>query len=94
MQKEKKETSEYILHYTCNAPCQEILDKYKIRAVGEQYGLYPREMLEIPIKLLKKMGYDVKNSDRLSLSSHCEHLLVRIEHMEKEKAKQEKRKNK
>ncbi|MEM4152507.1 MAG: hypothetical protein QXK80_00065 [Candidatus Pacearchaeota archaeon] len=78
--------NDYILHYTCNAPAQEILDEYKIIAVGHVYGRQPREMLLIPKKLIKKKGYSLEG-DKLSISSNCEHLLVKIEDEYKRKHK-------
>ncbi|MCX8194243.1 MAG: hypothetical protein N3G19_02680 [Candidatus Pacearchaeota archaeon] len=87
--KDEIKMKDYILHYSCNAPKEEILDHYKIIPVGEQYGRQSREMLLIPKKLLEKKGYSLKG-DQLSISSSCEHLLVKIE--EEYKRKYEKQK--
>ena len=86
----KKEVSkeEYILHYTCNPPEEKILYEYGIIPVGAEYGLSPRELLKIPVKLFEKMGYLVENNEiknGISLELYCENLLVRIEMAEKTK---------
>jgi len=45
----------HIIHYTCNAPKQEVLDKYRIKSVGDKWDcVNPREVLEIPFGLYEK----------------------------------------
>ena len=60
----------YILHYTCNAPEQNVLDKYEIISVGKEYGCKdPREVLKIPLNVYKKKGFEnILNKDVLKLN--------------------------
>jgi len=59
-----------VIHYTCNAPNQMILDKYDIKSIGEQYNtpkrkVGPREVLEIPIRVYDE--FEIPLSDNTSL---------------------------
>ena len=45
-----------IAHYTCNAPSEDILTKYGIKPVGKAFGVEPREVLVIPVGLMKDKG--------------------------------------
>ena len=64
-----------VLHYTCNAPTQEVLDKHGIGAKGEAYGADPREMLLIPGRVYKKYGIPKRQAD---VAIQTESLLTRL----------------
>lgn len=52
------------IHYTCNAPSQEVLDRYGIVSVGNDYGCKDnREVVKIPLKLyLERFSFTDKQS--------------------------------
>lgn len=52
-------TDQGVIHYTCNAPNEEILIKMGISSIGENFGVDGKEVLLIPDKLFEEMG--VKN---------------------------------
>ena len=52
------ETNQGIIHYTCNAPKQEVLDELGITLMGDKFGIDPREVLLIPNQLFEKMGIE------------------------------------
>jgi len=56
------ETDQGVIHYTCNSPKQEVLDKLEIVTMGDRFGIDPREVLLIPDKLFEKMG--IKEGER------------------------------
>lgn len=46
------------VHYTCNSPSKEILDKNGITPMGESFGCANEtEVLEIPLEVYKKAGF-------------------------------------
>ncbi|HOY61192.1 MAG TPA: hypothetical protein PK045_01665 [Candidatus Woesebacteria bacterium] len=45
-----------IVHYTCNAPSEDILAKHGIKPAGKAFGIEPREVLIIPVGLMKDRG--------------------------------------
>ena len=70
----KDQKEDYVVHYTCNSPAEDVLKKHGIRAVGEAYNLSPREMLEIPKSLIEKGGRKVDGS-LPNLVSVCEQVI-------------------
>ena len=71
-----------VVHYTCNAPPQEVLDRQGISAVGAQYSspertLDAREVLQIPARLYKKFGLTVEENQAL-LILNSEFLLKKL----------------
>ncbi len=68
----------YIRHYTCNSPKEEILKKYTILPIGKMHGFNEdRELLLIPIALCEKVFGKIKKTTPLTIN--CENLLKRIE---------------
>jgi len=48
---------EGVVHYTCNAPTQERLDKYGIQSLGHKFGCAsPREVVVIPLPVYREFG--------------------------------------
>ena len=46
------------IHYTCNSPSIEILNKYEINPIGKSFGcLNETEVLEIPLEVYKSQGF-------------------------------------
>jgi hypothetical protein len=46
------------IHYTCNSPSKEILEKNGITPMGKFFGCYNEsEVLEIPMDIYKKEGF-------------------------------------
>lgn len=46
------------IHYTCNSPSKEVLDKNGITPFGKAFGcLNDTEVLEIPLGVYKKAGF-------------------------------------
>lgn len=67
-----------IIHYTCNAPKKEILEKYGIVPRGEEFGCKDtREILEIPEKTYQKFGFK-KTRDKNSLNINLERLIRKL----------------
>lgn len=67
-----------IIHYSCNAPAQRILDQYGIRAIGDEYGCADsREVLGILIALCKDKGYQV-TQDTNVLIMNLENMLKNL----------------
>ncbi|MDD4135874.1 MAG: hypothetical protein PHN66_02270 [Candidatus Shapirobacteria bacterium] len=50
------ETDKGVIHYTCNSPKQDILDKLGILQIGDKFGIDSKEVLLIPDELFGKMG--------------------------------------
>lgn len=68
------ESLKAIVHYTCNAPKKEILQKHKIKPIGKDFGcIDERELLEIPLELYLKKGFRGKEKNVLSIN--CEKLM-------------------
>ena len=65
-----------VWHYTCNSPNLEILNKYDIDAIGEDYGCDPREILLIPKSVYGEFGLLVREEDITVLR---ERLLTKLE---------------
>jgi len=59
-----------IIHYTCNAPSQEVLDKYGIESIGQKFGCADtREVLQIPKSIYDKAGFsELYDKDILELN--------------------------
>ncbi len=51
-----------IVHYTCNAPSEEVLRHFGIEAIGAHYGRAPREVLAIPEALFERFGFVHRDS--------------------------------
>ncbi|MEM1535959.1 MAG: hypothetical protein QXQ82_02130 [Candidatus Pacearchaeota archaeon] len=67
----------YVLHYTCNPPTKDVLDHYKIKQIGKEYGFSERELLLIPEELIiKEKGY--MPEDKIALAIICENLLAQL----------------
>ena len=71
-----------VVHYTCNAPSQEVLDQQRILACGAVYStpertLDAREVLQIPVRLYKQFGLSV-DEDQVGLILNSEALLKRL----------------
>ena len=61
-------SQDFVLHYTCNSPSAEILRKYGIKTVGEDYGCdNAREVLQIPISFLEKKRLILSNDKPLMI---------------------------
>ncbi|MFH1503422.1 MAG: hypothetical protein ABIE36_02080 [Candidatus Diapherotrites archaeon] len=46
------------IHYTCNSPSKEVLEKNGIVPIGKNFGcLNELEVLEIPLEVYKKEGF-------------------------------------
>lgn len=69
-----------VIHYTCNAPKQTVLDKNGIKSIGKDFGCYDaREVLKIPAKIYLKAGYskdDFNNKEVLQMNS--EYIMKRL----------------
>lgn len=64
-----------IIHYTCNAPPQTILDKYKIESLGEKFHCADsREVLRVPFQLYLKAGFSL-NHNKYVLKLNLEKLM-------------------
>ncbi len=58
------ETDQGVVHYTCNSPNKELLEKKGIRAIGDKFnngknGLAENEVLLIPTSLFEEAGRDI-----------------------------------
>jgi len=73
-----KLTTQGVVHYTCNAPSMEVLEKYGIKAIGDAFGIEKRGILIIPEKVYEKYGLEVKGVDRDALNIRTENLLARL----------------
>ncbi|OGC93232.1 hypothetical protein A2899_00255 [Candidatus Amesbacteria bacterium RIFCSPLOWO2_01_FULL_49_25] len=51
-------TESGVIHYTCNAPDENVLIRYGIKPMGRRFGVDEREVLLIPEGLFKKMGIE------------------------------------
>ena len=51
-----------VIHYTCNAPHNEILRRYGIKSVGKAFRVEPREVLIIPVQLMEGRGNSPDNT--------------------------------
>ena len=58
------------IHYTCNSPSREVLNKYRINSLGESFGcLNDTEVLEIPLEVYNKAGFsDISEKNILTLN--------------------------
>lgn len=58
------------IHYTCNSPSKEVLDKNGIISMGESFGcVNDTEVLEIPLEVYKKAGFrDIPKKEILTLN--------------------------
>ncbi|MEK6868601.1 MAG: hypothetical protein AABX63_03720 [Nanoarchaeota archaeon] len=66
-----------VVHYTCNAPEQEVLDRHGIKAIGNSFNCTDqREVLLIPQRLYYDWGY---STDPEGLKIVSEQLLRRLE---------------
>jgi len=73
-----KEDNAFI-HYTCNAPTQEVLDMYGIEAIGQEYGcINSREVLKIPLRVYLDEGIPF-TKDQRTLIINLENLMVILE---------------
>lgn len=68
------ETDKGVIHYTCNSPKKEVLDKSGIVTVGDKFGIDPKEVLLIPDELFEKMG--IKEGNRRTVEA--ENLLRKL----------------
>lgn len=50
------ETDQGILHYTCNAPSDEVLEASGVKAIGKIFGVGGREVVLIPKEEFEKRG--------------------------------------
>jgi len=59
-----------IIHYTCNAPPVDVLNKHRIIAIGDEFGCANiQEILKIPLSVYNKAGfYDLDNKNVLDLN--------------------------
>lgn len=59
------------IHYTCNAPSQEVLKRHGIISLGENYGCSnSREVLQIPADLCKRYGIDPKTNQSVAIINY------------------------
>ncbi len=59
-------TRNILTHYTCNAPSQEVLDRYNIVCIGDKFGCSDkREVLEIPLELYTQEGWQLHEDENL-----------------------------
>lgn len=71
-------TNKTIMHYTCNAPTEEILQKFGIEIIGDKFGcINPREVVKIPFEVYKKQGFQIPQ-DKDQLTINCELLMRRL----------------
>ena len=77
-------SQDFILHYTCNSPNEEILKRKGIKAMGEDFGSDSKEVLKIPTSIYFKEGY-FELKDKNVLKMNCEHLMVKLENDFKQK---------
>lgn len=56
-----------VIHYTCNAPDDETLEKNGIKKVGGRHGVEPNEVLLIPKKLFDNEGRPVDTAQAENL---------------------------
>ncbi|MCD4666487.1 hypothetical protein K8R47_01605 [archaeon] len=72
-------TGKGVLHYTCNPPSQETLDKYGISCLGTDFGCGDsREIVLIPYPVFTKKGISIEG-DNDSLKIQSENLLRNLE---------------
>lgn len=63
------------IHYTCNSPSIEVLNKNSILLRGNYFGCKdPREVLQIPFRIYKKHGF-VKFGDKDVLNINLEKIM-------------------
>ena len=59
-----------IIHYTCNAPSREILEKNNLESIGKLFGSDGREILRIPLAVYNKYGFsEIKDKNILKINS-------------------------
>ena len=47
-----------LIHYTCNAPSEEILGELGIKPIGDEYGCDDvREVVEVPVGIYLERGF-------------------------------------
>jgi predicted aspartyl protease len=66
-----------IIHYTCNPPSKETLNKYGIKLRGKEVDTDPAGFLEIPLRLYKELGY-TELEDKDVLKINCEHIMRKL----------------
>jgi len=69
-----------VIHYTCNAPKQNILDKNGIISKGKDFGCYDsREVLEIPVEVYLKAGYSKDSfNNKNVLQMNSEYIIKKL----------------
>jgi len=77
------ESKKRIIHYSCNSPSIDVLKKYGIEALGENFDSDPTEIISIPYFLYEKRGYSFKNCDAQVLKINCEHLVRDLDKLSK-----------
>ncbi len=59
----------YLIHYTCNSPSLEILNKNNIKTRGNQFGCKDdREVLEIPAELYVNSFGTIKDKNTVNIN--------------------------
>ncbi len=67
-----------IIHYTCNAPSKEILEKYGIKCIGNDFNcIDPKEVLRIPLRVYEGKGFS-ELKDREVLKINLENMLKQL----------------
>lgn len=56
------ETDKGVIHYTCNSPNDDVLEKLQILKLGSKFGIQSNEVLLIPDELFEKKG--IKEGNR------------------------------
>jgi len=51
-----EETTDGVVHYTCNPPNQEVLEEHGIIELGEKFDIGNNEVLLIPVVLFEEHG--------------------------------------
>ena len=63
-------SEEKIIHYTCNAPKEDVLNKNNILPIGEKFNSDNREILEIPLSIYNKHGFsEINDKNILKINS-------------------------
>ena len=67
-----------VFHYTCNAPSEDILEKYDIQCIGKSLGCEDdRGVLLIPFEVFEQEGVPIPE-DRHALTIQTENLLTKL----------------
>ena len=78
-----RSTNEFI-HYTCNSPCEKVLEKYGIIPIGAEFRCKNTvELLRIPFSVYRKFGFgdspeDIQALERESLTMNLESLMSKL----------------